>query len=59
MRESASREFQAYSRQLKMVTCFKYLGRVLTALGDDWKAVVGNLRKAWIIWDRLSRILGR
>ena len=27
------------------VTAFRYLGRVMTAVNDDWSAVVGNLKK--------------
>ena len=34
-----------------------YLVRVLTAVDDDWIAVVGNLGKAQKSWGRLSRIL--
>ena len=46
MQERADRTFQAYNIPLEMVTSFKYLGRVLTAVGKDWSAVVENLRKA-------------
>ena len=35
-----SRSFSAYGPTLKMVTSFKYLGRVLLASDDDWPAVV-------------------
>ena len=38
---------------------FKYLGRVITALDDNWLAVVGNLRKARKWWAHMSRILGQ
>ena len=38
---------------------FKYLGIILTATNDDWKAVVGNLGKARRSWERLSRVLDR
>ena len=57
MQESAERAFQGYRRQLEMVTSFKYLGRVLTEEDDDWPEVVGNLKKAWNSWDRLTRIM--
>ena len=43
MQDIAERSFQAYGRLLEMVTYFKYLGRVFTAGGDDWPAVVGSL----------------
>ena len=41
------------------VTRFNYLGRVMTAVDDDWPAVAGNLAKARRSWGRLGRILGR
>ena len=50
--------FQACCRPLEMVTYFKELGRILTNLDDDWSSVVGNIRKAWNIWARMSRIMG-
>ena len=57
IRESAERDFQAYGRPFETVTSFKYLGRVLRAVDDDWAVVVGNLKKAQKIWARLMRIL--
>ena len=42
-----------------MVSSFKYLGRVLAALNDNWPVVSGKPIKAWAKWDRLSRIFGR
>ena len=42
--ECAQRAFQAYERLLETFTSFKYLGRVLTAVDRNWRAVVGNLR---------------
>ena len=42
-----------------MVTYLKYLVQVLTDLGDDWPAVVGNIHKYRKIWDRLSITMGR
>ena len=45
MRESAARASQDYGRPLDTVTYFKYFGRILTALDDNWPAVVGNLQK--------------
>ena len=44
---------------MKAVKEFRYLGRVLTATDDDWPAVAGNIRKAWVSWGRLARVLGR
>ena len=41
-----------------MVTEFKYLGRILTALEDDWPAVVENMLEVQKLWARLSQILG-
>ena len=41
------------------MTAFRYLGRVMTAVGDDWTKVVGNLHKERKRWGRLSRILSR
>ena len=38
--------FQDYGRPLEMVNYFKYIGHVLTLVGNDWPEVVGNLRKA-------------
>ena len=46
MRESVARAFQAYGRPLKMVASFKYLGRIMTALDENWPAVVENLWKS-------------
>ena len=50
---------QAYGHPPTLVSSFKFLVRVLTALDDDWLAVVTNLMKAQRKWDRMSRILGR
>ena len=44
--KSVESAFQDYVIPLETVTSFKYLGRVLTAVGKDWSAVVENLRKA-------------
>ena len=51
--------FQAYGRPLVAVSEFKYLGRVLTDSDDNWTTVVGNLRKAWKQWERMSCVLGQ
>ena len=58
-RESPERAFEAYREPIKNVLAFQYLGRVLTAGYDDWLAVLGNLRKAWKSWGRLSWVLGQ
>ena len=42
-----------------MVTSFKYLERVLTAVDDDCPSVVRNIWKAKKRWERLEWILGR
>ena len=42
-----------------MVTCFKYLGRVISAAENDWPVVVRNLTKARVVWQRLKMILSR
>ena len=51
--------FHAYGKQMKAVTEFCDLGRLLTATDDDWTAVAGNIRKAQVSWGRLARVLGR
>ena len=58
-RENLERAFHAYEKQMKAVTEFRYLGRLLTATDDDWPAVAGNIRKARVSWGRLARVLGR
>ena len=58
MQDSEERSFQAYGRPLKTATLFKYMGQVLTAVDDEWPAVMENLWKAWNSWVRLERILG-
>ena len=45
MRENSEQAFHAYGKQMKAVTDFRYLGRLLTATDDDWTAVAGNIRK--------------
>ena len=45
LREITERAFQAYGEPLGNVTAFRYLGRLMTAVNDDWSAVVGNLKK--------------
>ena len=59
LREISERAFDSYGGPLGNVTAFRYLGRVLTAVDDDWISVVGNLGKAINSWGRLSRILSQ
>ena len=59
VRTSTERAFQAYGLPLNLVSSFKYLGRILTALKDKRTAVMGSLCKLRKKWARLSRILGR
>ena len=42
-----------------MVTSFRYLGRVILLLNDDWLAVVINLSRARAVWKRMTRIFSR
>ena len=44
---------------MEALTEFRYLGRILTATGDDWPAVAGNIKKARRILGRLAKVLGR
>ena len=56
-RESSKRDFEAYGEQIQNFSIFRYLRRVLTAVDDDWLALVGNFGKAQKSWGRVSRIL--
>ena len=58
-RENLELAFSAYGQPMETVTEFRYLGRLLTATGDDWPAVAGNIKKARRSWGRLARVLGR
>ena len=58
-RENSERDFKAYRAPIKLVSEFKYLGRILTATDDGWLAVVGNLRKARQSWGKMARVLNR
>ena len=57
--EVTYRAFSAYERPLEMVTSFKYLGRVISAIDDNWPVVVKILSRARKVWSRISCILGR
>ena len=59
MREKTVRAFQDYIRPLESVMPFKYLGRIMMALDNDWPEVVGNLRNLRKIWAHMLRLLGR
>ena len=52
------RAFEEYGKPINNVSAFRYLGRVLTAEGNDWLALVGNFGKAQNSWGRLSLVLG-
>ena len=45
-REGAANAISAYGITLAQVSSFKYLGRVMLELDDNWPAVVHNLRRA-------------
>ena len=57
--ESLDRAFHAYEEPLEVVTLFKYLGRLLTAVDDDCPVVVDNLRKDRKSWVQMTRVLIR
>ena len=42
-----------------MVPFFRYLGRTLTAVDNDWPSVVTKLQNAHMLWAQLLRIPGR
>ena len=52
-------EITAYGIPLTPVTSFKYLGRFILEVGDDWPAVVNNLQISRKKWARLTRVLIR
>ena len=58
-RESAARAFQDYRKPTETVTCFKYMGRVMAELDENWMTLVGNLQKYRKSWARPKRIPGR
>jgi hypothetical protein len=51
-------KFYVNGLELKRVTEFKYLGRILDAEDSDYKAINHNLHKAKQQWGRLVRVLG-
>ena len=58
-REVTVRAFSAYGRPLEMVNSFKYRGRVILAMDNNWTVVVRNLAWGKTVWRRISRILSR
>ena len=58
-RAVTSRDFSAYGHPLEMVTSFKYLGQVISAMYNDWSELFRNMVKAREVWRSLSRILIR
>ena len=59
VRESAEMAFEVYGKHFQSVPSFKYLVRTLTAGGNDWLLVAGNMGKARKSWGRLEQILSR
>ena len=45
--------FRAYGYTLEMVTSFRYLGRILINMDDDWTEVIGVFFKLQRIWGLL------
>ena len=58
-RENSEQAFKAYGEPMEAVSEFKYLGRILTAIDDNWRAVDGNIKKARRSLGRLARLLSR
>ena len=58
-KEGTERALSAYGVPFSQVTSFKYIRRFLSAEGNDWPAVVGNLRHTSQKWARLTRVLSR
>ena len=51
--------FTAKGDDLEDVSVFRYLGRPLSFMDDDWAAVYRNLKKARARWAQVSRVLAR
>ena len=58
-REVTDRDFSAYGTPLETVTSFKYLGRVISEMGENCLEVVTNLALAKTFWSRMLRILSQ
>ena len=59
IRESTEQYLRSYGRPLNLVPSFKYIGRIIKNLENDWPVVVRNLRKAHKKWAQMTSILGR
>ena len=59
MRDSKEHYLWQCGRPLILMSYFKYLVGVLTASEYFWPVLVGNLKKEWKKWERLSIFLGR
>ena len=58
-REVISRALSAYGCLLEMVTSFTQLGQVISVADDYCLAVVRNLAKSLVVWQRLAGIIIR
>ena len=58
-RENLEWAFHTYGKPMEAVLEFRYLRRLMTETGDDWRAVVGNIKKARGSWGSLAWVLGR
>ena len=47
----------AYGIPLALVIYFKYIGRVISAVDENWQELVNNLHRARQKWARLTRVL--
>ena len=57
-RAGSETSLTAYGQTLTAVSSIKYMGRVLSALDDDFPAVISNLRKLQKKWACLLRFMG-
>ena len=58
-REVTARAFSTYGLPLEMVTSFRYPVWVISAVDDDWPAVVRNLSRVRAVWKRKIKIHSR
>ena len=49
----------SFSEYIEGVGIFKYLGRPLDRLDDNWRAVQRNIRNAHQLWGHLGKLLWR
>ena len=56
LRDILERIFQAYGTPLNNVTEFKYMGRVMNSVDEDWTEVSGIIHKEKKSWWRMLRI---